>query len=138
MSGEAAQRVFEAETGDARRGGREAPGDEQREACRDQEGVAEEPETAPGPAVEPEEEEPRDREVAEEVERIQRVDEARGGEGGVLERSLPREVSDALPAGDPAGVVEGERPVGAKLEPHRLIRSDRARHEGELRETVVA
>ena len=96
------------------------------------------PEPAPGAAVEPEEEQPRDREVAEEVEGIQRVDEARGGEGGVLERPLPREVRDALPAGDPAGVVEGEGPVGAKLEPHRLVRADRREHDGELGETVVA
>ncbi|HEX4519313.1 MAG TPA: hypothetical protein VH063_07000 [Gaiellaceae bacterium] len=76
--------------------------------------------------------------MTREVERVQHLDEPRCGEREVLERLLPGQVRHALPAGDPAGVVEGEGPVRPEREPHRLVGADGGEDDRELRETVMA
>ena len=123
---------------ESRRSGREAPCDEKRERCRGEERVPEQAEAGPIAAVEPDEEEPRHEEVGAEVEEVQQGDERRDAEDGPLERSLPGHPGKALPALDPARMVERRRPVGSQREAGGLVGGDRPEHDRGLDEGVAA
>ena len=70
----------------------------QRDRGGSQEPVAEEPEPGAVAAVEPDEEEPGDEEVGTEIERVQRLDEQRRAQHGVLQRRLPGQHRRSAPS----------------------------------------
>ena len=57
---------------------------------------------------------------------------------GALERRLPGQMGSALEGGDPASMVERERPVGPEREPHRLVPADCSEDDPDLDEAVAA
>src|SRR3989304_1718922 len=96
---------------EAGRRGRERPVDEDGDRGREHEAVAEAAEAVARAVVEPEEEDPGEEEVPDEVEDVERVYEVGHREEHTLEQVLPVEPENLLDADDLARVRERRRPA---------------------------
>ena len=108
-----------------------------RDRGRDQEGVAEGAEAVPRAAVQPDEEDPREEEVADEVEDVERLDHVGEREERALQRLLPGDTEHLLDGLDPACVRERLSPVRLHRVPRDLVGGERTDHDGDLRSGVT-
>src|SRR5215210_55008 len=137
-AGKDEQRVLEPDPGQPRRRGREEPVDQQGDRRGRKEAVAEAAEAVARAAVEPDEEDAGDDEVAEEVEEVQRVHDVRKREERPLERLFPGKAEPFLDGLDPPRVREGLRPVRRHRQARSLVGGEGPEHDGELRDRVTS